>query len=178
MYSCDGNAGYRVRSFVACGLTVVGSTQDRGDEQCIPPGNSRRYVEPAFLSNNARIEELESQPAPNCTDLDRAGEELESTLHAPHFSKDSARLIGPQVQVKSPHFCDIEAAHVAAVVAQGAANSSVQPLSASDLALQGELGQLTKPVSELTDKVTRTGQECDCNMKDNDFQARWPASAS
>lgn len=68
--------------------------------------------------------------------------ELESPERLVRLVKDAVCLICEQVQNDWPQLCKVEAARVAATVAQAATEPRLQLLTASESGLKGKVGQL------------------------------------
>lgn len=72
------------------------------------------------------------------SEFDAATVKLGSTVQRLCFARDAASLMSNQAQSEGATFCEIAAAHVAAEAAWEAAETNVQLLTASDLAVPSE----------------------------------------
>lgn len=85
--------------------------------------------------------------------------ELHSIKHHFRFAKNATSLMQEQAHNEEPHIHEVDAAHVANIVAQTAAKSCLQPFTASALAFRGEFIQFIRGVGELGKRVARVCHE-------------------
>lgn len=128
------------------------------------------FLESAWSSNNTRIGELESQISSKSSELDVATAELESIERLPRFAEDAVGPLRKQIQNQAPQLGKVEVACIAAEVVQVDATSEIQSPTASESALRGEVGQLTRCVRDLGNELARMRQECDSKVEDVHFE--------
>lgn len=140
--------GQRARSFVIGRLIFIVDTGRGGHDQAsileVRVGPFQSTMSP----NSKRIEELESQFESKNSGFEPAMANLKSAEHHLRFAKETAGLMLEQARNQELQMPKVKAARAAAQVAQTDAESSVQSLTESELALQGEVSKLTCNVGE------------------------------
>lgn len=112
-------------------------------------------------SKDMHIEEVDPRLASKNSEFIAATTELESTKLRLRFAEDVVSLMRKHVQNQGTQVRKVETARIAAEAARATAESDVQSHTASESALRGEVGYLTRCVVKLGDQVARMGQWCE-----------------